>query len=326
MIISKTPLRISFVGGGSDIDSFYEKFPGAVVSTTINKYIYIAVNKKFDQKIRASYSITEIVNNVNELRHDLIRECLKLLGIDGGIEITSISDIPSSGTGLGSSSSYTVGLLNALHAFKGEQVTAAKLAEEACKIEIEILRKPIGKQDQYAAAYGGLNLIQFLSNGSVTVEPIIYKKETKEELEKNLLLFYSGITRSANRVLSEQKVNVETKKDIVNNIKTMVELANTARTILMSNNLGRVGELIHQNWLLKRELASSVSSSAIDRLYETARKHGATGGKILGAGGGGFILIYAPHQKQETVIKSLPTLRLIPFKIEPHGSRIINVN
>ena len=326
MIISKTPLRISFVGGGSDIDSFYKKFPGAVVLTTIDKYIYIAVNKKFDQKIRASYSITEIVNNVDDLKHDLIRESLKLLGIYGGIEIASISDVPSSGTGLGSSSSYTVGLLNALHAFKGELVTTAKLAEEACKIEIEILKKPIGKQDQYAAAYGGLNLIQFMSNGNVTVEPIVYKKETREELEKNLLLCYSGITRSANRILSEQKGNIETKKNIVNNIQIMVKLADTARMMLISNDLSRFGELIHQNWLLKRELASSVSSSAIDRLYEIARKHGAAGGKILGAGGGGFMLLYAPHSKQETIIKSLPTFRLIPFKIESHGSHIINVN
>lgn len=325
MIISKTPLRISFVGGGSDIDAFYKREKGAVVSTTIDKYIYITVNKKFDDKIRVSYSITEIVDNVNQLKHNLIRESLNLLNINSGIEITSISDIPAKGTGLGSSSSYTIGLLNALHAYKAEYASAERLAQEACKIEIEILKKPIGKQDQYAVAYGGLNYIQFNPDGSVFVEPIIYKKETKEELEKSLLLFYTGITRFSNKILTEQKRNMETQEEKNEILKQMTKLAQEMKAALSNNDLSQFGELLHKNWMLKKKMAHSISSPQIDHWYNMARSNGATGGKILGAGGGGFLLFYAHPLNHKKIIKSLSVLRLTPVELEPQGSKIIYV-
>ncbi|MFA5866566.1 MAG: GHMP kinase [Actinomycetota bacterium] len=325
MIISRTPLRISFVGGGSDISTFYNLQPGAVVSTTIRKYIYVTVNKKFDNRIRASYSITEIVDDVNQLKHDLIRECLKLVNIDGGIEITSISDITSRGTGLGSSSSYTVGLLNALHAHKGEHASAERLAQEACKIEIEALNKPIGKQDQYAAAYGGLNYTQFNPDESVFIEPIICKKEIKEELERSLLLFYTGIARSSDLILSEQKKNMETQEEKNEILEEMVELAREMKRALTQNNPTQVGELLHKNWILKKKMAQGISSPQIDKWYDTARQNGATGGKILGAGGGGFLLICAPRSRHEQIRKSLSMLRLMPFTYESQGSKIIYV-
>ena len=207
MIISRTPLRISFMGGGSDLPAFYEQEPGTVISTAINKYVYITVNKKFDRGIRASYSVTEIVDRLGDLKHELIRESLRLAGIQEGIEITSISDIPSTGTGMGSSSTYTVGLLNALHACQGRHAGAERLAEEACRIEIDVCRKPIGKQDQYIAAYGGFQCIRFDPDGKVFVDPIVCKPETKAELERRLLLLYTGITRSANPILEEQNQN-----------------------------------------------------------------------------------------------------------------------
>jgi D-glycero-alpha-D-manno-heptose-7-phosphate kinase len=224
MIISRTPLRISFVGGGSDISAYYKHSPGAVVSTAINKYIYITVNKKFDNKIRASYSKTEIVNNVNELEHEYIRESLKKVGIRGGIEITSIADIPSGGTGLGSSSSFIVGLLNALYAYKGKHVSAERLAKEACEIEIDILKKPIGKQDQYIAAYGGLQYIRFNKDESVNVDPIIVAKEVRQKLENRLILLYTGLTRSSSKILSKQTANLKDKADKKTSMNSMVEL------------------------------------------------------------------------------------------------------
>src|SRR5664280_1298428 len=195
MIISRTPLRVSFAGGGSDLPAFYQHEPGAVLSTTIDKYIYITVNRKFDRRIRASYSVTEIVDTVGELKHELIREGLRLVGLDGGIEITSISDVPSEGTGLGSSSTYTVGLLNALYAYKGQHVDAERLGREACRIEIDICGKPIGKQDQYIAAYGGMQFIQFNPDGSVFVDPVVCLPETKKRLQERLLLLYTGMVR-----------------------------------------------------------------------------------------------------------------------------------
>src|SRR4030067_1534364 len=218
MIISRTPLRISFVGGGSDLASYYKQEPGAVISTAINKYIYIVVNSKFDDKIRASYSVTEIVDNVDELKHELIREALKFVNIPHGIEITSISDIPSQGTGLGSSSTYTVGLLNALYGHLGKYRGAEQLAKDACEIEIEKCNKPIGKQDQYIAAYGGLQFIQFNSDESVNINPIICAPEIKMELQKRLLLLYTGITRSSDQVLTEQKLNTENNRTFLQEI------------------------------------------------------------------------------------------------------------
>jgi D-glycero-alpha-D-manno-heptose-7-phosphate kinase len=325
MIISRTPLRISFVGGGSDLPSFYSRASGAVVSTAINKYIYITVNPKFDRKIRASYSRTEIVDSVDELQHELIREALKLVGISGTIEITSISDIPSQGTGLGSSSSYTVGLLNALHAFRGHLSGAERLAQEACHIELERCGHPIGKQDQYIAAYGGLKCIRFNPDGTVFTDAIICTPQTRKCLQERLLLLYTGLTRSANDILSEQSRNTESDELKRASVQRMVDLAGQLRDALISDNLDGFGETLHAGWMEKRRLANGISNSSIDQWYETARAHGAIGGKILGAGGGGFLLLYAPVNRHREICQALPELRSIPFSLEPQGSKLIYV-
>ena len=325
MIISRTPLRTSFVGGGSDLAAFYRTSPGAVVSSAINKYIYITVNKKFDNKIRASYSVTEIVGEVDELKHELIRECLKLLDIDGGIEITSVADIPSQGTGLGSSSSYTVGLLNALYAYKGMHVGAERLAREACEIEIVRCSKPMGKQDQYIAAYGGLQYIRFNPDETVFVDPIIHLRDVRMELEKRLLLFYTGLTRPSDSILSEQTDNTEQQEEKREVLRKMVELAGELSDALTRNELEAFGEILHEGWLEKQKLARNISTPTINDWYERAREHGAIGGKILGAGGGGFLLLYAPPEKHNDIIRALPELRQFPFRFEQQGSKIIYV-
>jgi D-glycero-alpha-D-manno-heptose-7-phosphate kinase len=325
MIISRTPLRISFAGGGSDLAAFYRSEPGAVTSTAINKYIYITVNRKFDNKIRASYSITEMVDSVDELKHELIREALRLVGLEGGIEITSISDIPSRGTGLGSSSTYTVGLLNALYAHSGRSVGAERLAREACQIEIDICGKPIGKQDQYIAAYGGLQHIQFNPDESVFVDPVICSPQTKRDLQEGLLLLYTGLTRSADSILTEQVHLTESNEARRNTLHHMVGLAGDLREALAANDLSSFGEILHQGWLFKRTMASGISSPQIDKWYERARQHGAIGGKITGAGGGGFLLLYAPAERHGDILQTLPELRPVPCTLEPQGSKIIYV-
>lgn len=323
MIISRTPLRISFCGGGSDIASYYRYKPGAVVSTTINKYIYITVNKKFDDLIRASYSITEFVNHPKELKHELIKESLLLLKITKGIEITSISDIPSKGTGLGSSSSYTVGLLNALHAFKGEFSSPERLASEACYIEIDKCKKPIGKQDQYAAAFGNFNFIVFSTDGQVRVDPIIMPVKLKKKLEENLLMLYTGITRSTDSILKEQDQKTKEKSDTVIILDKMVNLARELKTSLEKGSLADFGGLLHENWKLKKKLAKGITNKKIDQWYNIGRKNGAIGGKILGAGGGGFLLFYAPKKDHLKIIRALPELKPMAFNFEPEGSKII---
>lgn len=325
MIISRTPLRISFVGGGSDLPAFYRQEPGAVLSTSINKYIYITVNPKFDRKIRASYSRTEIVDSLEELQHELIREALKMVGIDGAIEVTSIADIPSRGTGLGSSSTYTVGLLNALYAHTHYLAGAERLAQEACQIEIDRCGKPIGKQDQYIAAYGGLQFIRFNPDESVFVDPVICRPETKERLQEGLLLLYTGLTRSADHILEEQSENTRDKADKQDSLRRMVGYTRQLREALIANDLGGFGEVLHANWMEKRRLASGISKPCIDEWYERARAHGAIGGKILGAGGGGFLLLYAPKERREQICNALPELRPISFRFSPQGSKLIYV-
>lgn len=325
MIISRTPLRISFVGGGSDLPAFYRQELGAVVSTAINKYIYITVNPKFDQKIRASYSRTEIVNGLDDLQHELIREALKVTGIEGAIEITSISDIPSQGTGLGSSSTYTVGLLNALYAYKNHLAGAERLAREACQIEIERCGKPIGKQDQYIAAYGGLQFIRFNPDESVFVDPIVCQPETREQLQRGLLMLYTGLVRSADDILDEQSRNTHTDEEKRASLRRMVGYAQQVREALSHNDLGGFGEVLHANWLEKRRLASGISKPSIDEWYERARAHGAIGGKILGAGGGGFLLLYAPPERHAEICQALPELHPVDFCFSPQGSKLIYV-
>ena len=329
MIISRTPLRVSFGGGGSDLQAFYRHEPGAVFTTAIDKYIYITVNKKFDHKVRASYSVTEIVDSVDELQHELIREALTLVELDGGIEITSISDIPSQGTGLGSSSSYIVGLLNALYAYRGRHVGAERLAREACQIEIARCGKPIGKQDQYIAAYGGLQYIQFNPDESVFVDPIICRPEIKETLQERLLLLYTGMTRSANDILAEQSANTERHHDRRQALQRMAQQASELRDLFCRDDaaaeLDLFGELLHEGWVMKRDLASGISNGRINAWYERARQHGAIGGKILGAGGGGFLLLYAHPERHRSIPAALPELRAIPFRFEPQGSKIVYV-
>ncbi len=321
MIITRTPLRISFAGGGSDLSAFYEHEPGAVVSTAIDKYIYITVNPKFDHKIRASYSVTEIVDSVGEVKHELIREALYLLGLKEGIEITSISDIPSQGTGLGSSSSYTVGLLNALYAFKGHMAGAERLAAEACHIEIDRCRKPIGKQDQYIAAYGGLQYIRFNPDGSVYTDPLICSAETRKKLQTRLLMLYTGLTRSADNILLEQTQETRTNEAKRATLRRMVDLANQLREALGRDDIDGFGEILHAGWLEKRKLATNISNGHIDDWYERARAAGAIGGKLLGAGGGGFLLLYADPAYHADICRALPELRPIPFNFCPQGSK-----
>lgn len=326
MIISRTPLRISFVGGGSDIASFYHDLPGAVVSTAINKYIYIAVNNQFDGRIIVNYSRTEIVTKISDIKNNLVREALRLTGIEGGIHITSIADIPSEGAGMGSSSSYVVGLLNALYAYQGKHVTAERLAQEACHIEIDILKKPIGKQDQYIAAYGGFQYIQFNRDDSVYVDPIICLSETKFDLENKLMLFYTYKTRSADPILAKQTKNLMTSETKRKAMGKMVKIAQEMREKLRQNNTNSFGKQLHKNWLLKRKMADGITDDNINKWYSTALKHGAVGGKILGAGGGGFLLFYAPLEKHDIIVASLPELKLVDFKFESQGSKIIFIS
>jgi D-glycero-alpha-D-manno-heptose-7-phosphate kinase len=322
MIISRTPLRISFAGGGTDLSAFYKQYTGAVTSTAINKYIYVTVNQKFDDMIRVSYSNTEIVEHVDDLKHGLVREAMKLTGLKKGIEITTIADIPSHGTGLGSSSTLTVGLLNALYAYKGILKSRESLAAEACKIEIEILGEPIGKQDQYIAAYGGMQHIQFNPDESVYVDPVICPPATKKNIGKHMLLFYTGITRKASKILKKQIKNTNRK---VENLIKMKELSEKIRDCACNGKLTEFGKCLHQGWLYKRELASGISNPEIDEYYEKALNAGALGGKILGAGGGGFLMIFCKPKKQPRIRRALKDLKLVPIKLEPQGSKIIYV-
>jgi D-glycero-alpha-D-manno-heptose-7-phosphate kinase len=326
MIISRTPLRMSFVGGGSDLPVFYRKFGGAVVSTAINQFVYITVNKKFDEKIRVSYSKTEEARTVDRIKHPLVRETMKFLRAEGGLEITSVADIPGKGSGLGSSSSFTVGLLHALHAYAERYASAEQLAKEACAIEIVRCGEPIGKQDQYAAAYGGLNFIQFHEDDSVSVEPILCKRETLREIQEQTLVFYTGITRSASDVLKHQQSAMASEKKKQSVMRGMVKLAHQMKSELQRNRAGAFGEIIHEGWLLKKSLTSGISTDAIDGWYAKARKAGAVGGKLLGAGAGGFLLFIAPRERHEAIAAALGELRRMDFGFEPQGSRIIFVH
>jgi len=326
MIVSKTPVRISFVGGGSDLPAFYQRHGGAVVSTTINRYVYITVNRKFDNGIRVSYSKTEEVSNAAALEHNLVRAALLKLGIPGGIEITSIADIPSHGTGLGSSSSFTVGLLNALHAYCGRFVGRAALAAEACEVEIDICGAPIGKQDQYAGAVGGFNFLRFNPDETVDVVPLAHMRPVMEALRRSLIMFYTGVTRSASGILAEQRARLQSDGDrgeATAHMKRMVELAGALKSAIENADLTSFGEIMHEAWLLKRGLASGITSAAIDDWYQRARTAGASGGKILGAGGGGFLLMVAPPERQEAVIDALPELRPIDFRFDTSGTTIV---
>ena len=323
MIISKTPLRMSFVGGGSDLPSFYREFGGAVLSTAIDKYIYITVNKRFDDSYRISYSRTEEVPTIDEVQHPLARECLRLTGCSDGIEVTSIADIPARGTGLGSSSSFVVGLLHALHAYAGRYVSAGRLAEEACQIEIERCGEPIGKQDQYAAAFGGLNVIRFHPDDRVDVEPVVCRPEVLLRLQEQFLTFYTGATRSASALLAKQSQDVASDRAKQRCLRRMVALVDEARRALQGGELEEFGMLLDENWRLKVSLTAGISNEHVDRWYRLAREAGAWGGKLLGAGEGGFLLIHAPVESHEAIRRALGELREVPLGCERNGSQII---
>lgn len=320
MIITRTPFRVSFAGGGSDIASFYTKHGGCVLSTAINKYMYISVHPSFDaEETVLKYSETEIVKDIKDIKHKYFCQVLSDLNVKG-VEIVSTADVPA-GTGLGSSSSFTVGLLHSLYAYKGIYVSKERLAAEACETEIGRLQNPIGKQDQYAAAYGGLNFYEFRRDGSVIVEPVIMNSGKKRELEDNLMMFYTGKLHSASAILKEQSTNITAGDKEQNQIK-MCGLARQLRDELSTGNIDAMGEILHENWLLKKTLANGISNPAIDKAYENALKAGALGGKLLGAGGGGFLLFYVPKEKQENVRKKIG-LPQMQARFDSQGSVIV---
>jgi D-glycero-alpha-D-manno-heptose-7-phosphate kinase len=320
LIISQTPLRVSFAGGGTDLKSFYSQEDGMVTSSAIDKYIYVIIKERFDDLIYINYSKKEIVHQVNEIQHDLVRECMKLTGLENGIEITTLADIPADGSGLGSSSSVTVGLLNALYAFQGDQVSAETLAQQACHVEIDILGKPIGKQDQYIAAYGGIKFFKFQWNENVVVEPIKLNDNYFRLFSSNLLLFFTGLTRDANKILIHQQKCTSKTAEILKRIKLH---ANLVRASLESGQFDIVGELLNSTWLEKKQIVNSISNPTIDLMYQKALDAGAIGGKICGAGAGGFLLLYVEREKQTLVRKALAEYRELPFFLERHGSKII---
>jgi D-glycero-alpha-D-manno-heptose-7-phosphate kinase len=323
MVISRTPLRMSFVGGGSDMPAFYREYGGAVVSTAINKYVYVTVNKKFDDGVRVAYSQNEEVASVQDVQHPIVKATMNYLGIRGGLEITTIADIPSRGTGLGSSSSFTVGLINALSAYTGRFVSADNLGEKSCHVEIDLCGEPIGRQDQYAAAFGGFNFIEFRPNDMTVVCPIICLPETLETISRNTLMFFTGVTRGASKLLKQQNEEVTNEKQKQRVLVRMVKLAQVLRDELQKNDTQSFGEILHENWELKKSLMQGISNSDVDNCYELARKAGATGGKLLGAGGGGFLMVYAPEEKHPAIIQALSMMRHIDVGFEPLGSRII---
>lgn len=320
MIISQTPLRISFVGGGTDLKSFYDQEDGMVISSAIDKYVYVIVKERFDEKIYINYSVKEIVSDVSEVKHQLVREAMKKVGIERGVEITTLADVPSEGSGLGSSSTVTVGLLNALYNYSGRQVTLEQIAREACEIEIDICKKPIGKQDQYIAAYGGLNKITFHPDESVSVDRIPVFNTNQLILGSRLLLFYTNKTRDADIILKKQNQDTDDKRDVLRKMKQFVPKLESALTEYKFNKLGK---LLHDNWLLKKSLVGAISNPEIDDMYKRAMDAGALGGKICGAGGGGFLLMYVPKEKQDHVRAALSDYRELPFMLDSFGSRII---
>ncbi|MCX7743556.1 MAG: GHMP kinase [Flavobacteriales bacterium] len=321
MIITRTPFRISFVGGGSDLEAYYSKSPGAVLSTTINQYMYISSHKFFEKdKIRVKYSQTETVDRASDIQHPILRTILSKFNLTG-IEVSSIADVPS-GTGMGSSSSFTVGVLHNIYTVLGKEVSKEQLAQEACEIEIDILKEPIGKQDQYAAAYGGLNIFRFNTDGSVITEPINLPSEIILALEKNLVMFYIGNQRKASDILTEQKKNTG-KEDKFNTLQQMVRLVDELKNCLIQGTIDEMGKILHENWLLKQQLASAISNPEINSIYQTALENGATGGKLLGAGGGGFMLFYCKPEYQTQLKKALQKLQPFDFAFEYEGSKVI---
>lgn len=322
MIVSCAPFRVSFAGGGSDIAQFYHRERGAVLSCAIAKYAFVVVHPFFNaSKYHLKYARTELVDCIDEIQHPILREAMRMQKIEPGIEVVSVADIPS-GTGLGSSSSFSVALLNALYAHRRVFAPKEVLAQEACELEIERLREPIGKQDQYAAAYGGINLIEFERNGGVTVQPLLLPMAIAATLESNLMLFFTGSQRDARTVLSQQVTALESSEATFGRLRSMVELAYDMRDLLLAGDLEAFGKALHRGWEMKRGISTMISTSAIDQVYDRALAAGALGGKIAGAGGGGFLVLYCPKPAQPHVRKALSDLQSLDFRIDWSGARI----
>lgn len=325
MIISQTPYRVSFAGGGTDLPAFYRQEVGAVISVAIQKHMYVALSKRFEPSVRVAYSKTEIAETRDHVEHTIVKAALKMVDLGPHMEIVTIGDVPA-GTGMGSSSTLTVGLLNALYAMKGNVSSSKKLAEEACKIEIDILGKPIGKQDQYAAAFGGLNYIRFNSDDSVDVQPVPTRPDTLEELEKRALILYTEKKRDADDILKKQSEGTASV-DKMRVLREMRDLASEMRGVISGRgNLDEFARLLHVGWELKRSLGFGISDPFIDDWYATARKLGAQGGKLLGAGGGGFVFLLAPPEKHEAIREAMGRPRELKFQVDRLGSRIIFIS
>jgi D-glycero-alpha-D-manno-heptose-7-phosphate kinase len=326
MIISRTPLRVSFVGGGSDLPFHYRRHGGAVISCAIDKYVFITVNKRFDESVRVSYSRTEEVSSAHNVQHQLVRAAMLKLGVTNGIEITSIADVPSKGSGLGSSSAFTVGLLHALHAYKGAYRARQNLGCEACEVEIDICGEPIGKQDQYAAAMGGFNLIRFRQEGSVDIEPVILPPKFLDTFQSSLMMFFTGLTRSASKILQQQTEEISSSEQKTRIVCRMAEMSETFRQAVQSGDLDAVGEVLHDAWMLKTSVSDTVSNSVINEIYQRGRAAGALGGKLLGAGGGGFMLFCVPPHRRQAVRDTMQGLREVLVQLNWTGSTIIFYN
>ncbi len=322
MIIVKTPFRISFCGGGSDLKEYYSLYGGAVLSTTIDKYVYLSMHPYFFKTgYLLKYMKHEEADCLENIRHPIIREVFKDYGIKG-VDFNSSADIPS-GTGLGSSSTFTVGLINLCNIYTGRYMSKAEIADYACKIEIDRLKEPIGKQDQYAAAFGGLNFITFNQDDTVNVEKIFLNRQNFKQLQDRLVMFYTGETRSASEILAEQRGNMQNDKKKVEFMHKMVSLAYELKNEFIKGNIDALGEILDVSWRYKKELASGITSERIDGYYELALKNGAKGGKLLGAGGGGFLLFYVEESKKEDVINALKDLYRLEFSFETQGTSLI---
>jgi D-glycero-alpha-D-manno-heptose-7-phosphate kinase len=320
MITSKTPYRISFFGGGSDLESYYEKNTGYVISTSIDKYIYLSVNKKYEKSIRVNYSKTENVNNVSEIKHDIVREVLKYFELTSHLDITCVGELPSNGTGLGSSSAFTVGLISALNKYLRLKLSTYEIANLACHVEIEILGKCIGKQDQYASAFGGFNEIIFEKDGNVVVNPLNVSKDLIIHLQNNLLLLDTKNPRNAEDILVKQSDNIKKNPDVSDNLSKMIDLAKNFKDMLQNNDIDNVGYLLHESWILKKNLSDSISSNNIDQMYDFCMSLGAEGGKLLGAGGGGFLLIYAKPDIKKKIKNFFSDYNPSDIKINTNGT------
>jgi D-glycero-alpha-D-manno-heptose-7-phosphate kinase len=320
MIITQTPLRIGLLGGGTDLPSYYLEHGGRVLNCAIDKYIYVIVKQRFDDEIYVNYSKKEIVSRVADIEHELVREAMLMTGVTGGVEITTLADIPSSGSGLGSSSAVTVGLLHALYAYTGRQVSAEELAEGACRIEIERCGKPIGKQDQYIAALGGIRDLCFGPGEDVSHEELGLSASERVALQQQMMLFYTGITRRADNILAEQNANVPAT---LPQLDLLRDLAGFAVKRLRSGDVDAIGPALRESWEAKRKLASGVSNSQVDGAVTRALEAGASGVKLTGAGGGGFLVVLCPMERQRAVRESLADMRELPIRLERFGSRVM---